>query len=131
MLYRYVGVRYVICNIIIDVSYKLLMDGTGGGKREMDVRGQGGWTLGERKLECLKLNILSDSCSAEYNEVDVYRYVDNIYNVYKRYMRHVAYVYVACYTTRWVTNVTRHVRHELRSPAPCNKLYTRLYAFGM
>jgi len=54
----------------------------------------------ERKLECLKLNILSDSCSAEYNEVDVYRYVGNIYNVYKRYMRHVACVYVACYTTR-------------------------------
>lgn len=29
MLYRYViGVRYVICNIIIDVSYELFMNGT-------------------------------------------------------------------------------------------------------
>lgn len=28
MLYRYVvGVRYVICNIIIDVSYELFVDG--------------------------------------------------------------------------------------------------------
>lgn len=35
MLYRYViGVRYVICNIIIDVSYELFMDGTGGGGSE-------------------------------------------------------------------------------------------------
>lgn len=30
MLYRYVvGVRYVICNIIIDVSYKLFVRGRG------------------------------------------------------------------------------------------------------
>ena len=52
MLYRYVvGVRYVICNIIIDVSYELFMDGIEG-SREMDVRDQGDWTLGERKLKC-------------------------------------------------------------------------------
>lgn len=35
------------------------------------VEGREIWILGERELEYLKLNILSDSCSAEYNEIDV------------------------------------------------------------
>lgn len=109
MLYRYVvGVRYVICNILIDVSYELFVDGTREGEsKEMDVRGQGRLDFSAREsLECFEAEYFKrDSCSAEYNEVDVYRYVDNIYNVYKRYMRHVACVYIACYTTRWAGRV--------------------------